>query len=635
MLYTRLTRTADELTRASMAELPPLEEWTAGLPEKRRQWLEMLGLDPLPERMPLRAVETGRLQRGDMVVEKMHFQPIPGCRIAANIYRPKDIEHPLPAVIYVCGHAARGKFHYQEHPRWFGQHGYIAMILDAIQIGENDGFHHGTHRNSWWHWISQGYSPAAVEVWAAMRAADYLQERTDVDGERLGITGNSGGGTISWFTGAADPRFKVVVPSCQTGSVSQHIRERTVDGHCDCSFWTNTYGWDLPDLASLICPRPLLVAAASKDTLFRSYAFREVVTKAQELYALHGCEENIDLVEADTPHGYSPKTRLSIFSWFDRHLKDSDTPATEDISAERDNDVELSVYREGKPPSGDCMRDIDRTFIPLPDSPDPSSLHEWEMHRQKAMEKLKARSFRQIPSTLPVPEVTIREQGTHDSVRFLTLEFESEPGLPVRVQLALPADCPEPIPIVVGAMDPQARSSFLAQGAGVQSVPATMAGHACVEVRGTGATSIGPGLEWTMRRAYPIVGQTLWERRVFDFLVALQALRTLPEIADVVAFGKGEQAVVALYAALLDHDIAELVLHTPATTHWDSGPEILSVLQTGDLPHNAALLCPRPLTFVGALPDAYNWTRACYELCEQTHGVRVIPDLAAWTPFAE
>jgi dienelactone hydrolase len=632
MLYRRLIRDAEDLTSRSLVDPPAADAWRREQPERRRQWLDMLGLDPLPERTPLEVTCTGTLERDSFVVEKLHYKVMPGCRIAANLYRPKKISSPLPAVLYVCGHAKRGKFNYQEHPRWFGRHGYVALIVDAIQIGENGGFHHGTYHEGWWHWYSQGYSPVAVEVWAAMRAADYLQSRPDVDPERLGITGNSGGGTVSWFAGAADPRFRVVVPSCQTGSVAQHVRDRTVDGHCDCTYWINTRRWDLPDLASLIAPRPLLIAAATEDGLFRPYAFHEVYQRARRLYAALGCEDNVDLVDAVTPHGYSPHTRLTIFNWFGRHLKGSDEPVTDDVDPENETDDTLAVYPDKKPPADDTLSAIDRTFIALPEPPRVASAPEWTAYRDAALRTLRQRTFGQIPSPVGTPRFESRRQGQSHSFRFITYEFESEPGLPLRVNVALPLNADGPVPILMGPMLPDQRSPFCAQGAGNQAVDPARAGFAAVEVRGTGCTSIGPGLEWTCRRAYPILGQTLYERRVLDMLCAAQVLRCNPNIGPIVAFGEGSMAAVALYSALLDEEMPELVLHNPVATHWDGGPEFLNVLQTGDLPHNAALLFPRRITFVGDMPETYAWTQEAYTACGQKHSVRTVASLKDWMP---
>ncbi len=596
--------------------------------------MEMIGLDPVPTRTDLKVNIKGTLVRDNYIGEQMHFQPVPGCRIAANLYRPKELNGRLPAVVYVCGHSKRGKFHYQFHPRWFGEHGYVAMILDPIQVGENGGIHHGTYSKGWWHWYSQGYSPAGVEVWAAMRAADYLQTRSEVDPEKLGITGLSGGGTMSWFTGAADPRFKVVVPCCQTGNMYQHVRDRTIDGHCDCTYWVNTLGWDFPDLASLIAPRALLVGAATEDVLFRPYAFRDLVHRARQLYIRYGCEEKIGLTEAVTPHGYSPKMRLAVFNWFEKNLKGSDKLVTDDIAENPEKDEDLAVYSDMKPPAEDKLKEVDRPFIPLPGLPELKGRDEWYKYQEQSLKKLRELTFRQVPAVMNVPGYSCRRQGQGGSHQFRTYEFYSEPGMLVRAQLAIPIGGTMPYSLVVGAMQPDARSPFCAAGAGNSSFSSNVAGYACVEVRGTGGSAIGTGIEWTARRAYPLVGQTYYERKTLDLMTAIRVLRKETNVGGTAVYGQGTEAAVAIYAALLDPGITEVILRDPVTTHWNGGPEYLNVLRTGDLPHNLALVFPRPITFIGKMPKEYEWTKKCYDSCGEGARIRVIDQQGKWVPFA-
>ncbi|HJN17553.1 MAG TPA: acetylxylan esterase, partial [Armatimonadota bacterium] len=244
MLYAALCAQAQAISTGSVAVPMAPTEWQQTLPERREDWLEMLGLWPLPERTPLEATVTGTLDRGNYVVEKVHFQSLPGCYVPGNIYRPKDVDGPLPAVVYLCGHT-KGKVNaqYQANPRWFGEHGYVAIVLDPIQLGEAQGYHHGVYTRGRWDWYSRGYTPAGTEVWNAMRAIDYLLTRDDVDAERIGVTGLSGGGAMSWFLGAADERVKCVVPVCQTGSIEHIVCDRATDGHCDCAFWINYQRW--------------------------------------------------------------------------------------------------------------------------------------------------------------------------------------------------------------------------------------------------------------------------------------------------------------------------------------------------------------------------------------------------------
>jgi len=598
MLYEALVARAAELSSRSLASVPDPSTWLANLPARRREWLDMLGLDPLPERTDLKATTTGVLDRGHYVIEKLHFQPVPGCYVGANLYRPKQIDAPLPGVVYVCGHARTGKVWYQPHARWFGEHGYVCLILDTIEIGESTGTHHGVYREGWWQWYSQGYSPTAVEVWYAMRAADLLQSRPEVDGSRLGITGNSGGGSVSWYTGAADDRFGVVAPSCQSGTMEQHIRDRTLDGHCDCTIWINNLGWDLADVAALMTPRALLVASATEDTLWRPWSNRELFWRVRRLYRALGMEDRFDVVEDVIPHGYSPKTRTTIFNWFERHLKGVEAPHSEDVSAVEEAEQDLWAFAKGKPPADDRTPDIHRFFLTLP-KPDVARLP-----AEEKLAKLRAWSFRGIPTERETPAFRAATRGRSGGVVYSHYDYETEPGLRLRAWLAEPDQATATTPIMVAAARADARHCYLGQGSGVPTLGDVS--RLTVEVRGTGSTSIGPGLDWFARRAYPLLGQSLPERQVHDLLRAVDLLRELRPAAPVVVCGVGETAALALYAALLEPTVTEVVLAEPVTTHREpDSPEFCGVLRFGDLPENAALLGERPVTFVGEIPAAY------------------------------
>jgi dienelactone hydrolase len=634
MIREALVQRAREFSSRCLARLPSREQWLADMAARRKQWLEMLGLWPPPARTDLCVTRTGTVERDDFVVEKLHFQPVPGARVAANLYRPRKAAGRLPAVVFVCGHAPRGKFHYQPHPRWFARHGYVSMVLDAVWAGECGGMHHGIYSHGRWHWYSQGYNPAGFEVWAAMRALDYLSTRDDVDPARLGITGNSGGGSVSRAAGAADERFRAVVPSCETGTVYQHIRERTVDHHCDCTFWNNLYAWDQADVLSLVAPRPLLVAAQMEDIYFRRYGWQDVMDRVARVYALLGQPQNVSLAWDASTHGYTPATRRAIFSWFDRHLKGSLEPAADDIDSEDIDDAELAVYPGRKPPADDRMADVDRTFISLPSPPAVTGRDQWRRHATESLARLRATTFRQIATPAAAPPFEVFREGSHEPFRFTRLEFQTEPGLRICAHLAEPIEGDAPCPWIVTTLDPQARgadrpSGLLAPGDGAPTGAARRAA-AWVEVRGTGNTSIGPGLEWSLRRSYPLLGQTLPERQVHDLLMGLAVLRAYAQPTAVAALGSGPAACLAVYAALLEESISCVVLRDPLLTHWDGGPEFLSILKVGDLPHNLALLFPRPILLLGDMPDACRWAKQVYETCGEGPRVRTIANVSDW-----
>ena len=631
MIHDSVCRQARAISAASLAVPLSAEEWNATLAERREMWREMLGLSPLPERTPLQATVTGALERGDYVVEKLHLQSVPDAYVPGNLYRPAEITKRLPAVLYLCGHT-KGKVNpqYQANPRWFGQHGYVALVLDPIQLGEARGMHHGTYREGRWDWPSRGYTPAGAEVWNAMRALDYLQTRDDVDPDRLGVTGLSGGGAMSWFLGAADERVKCVVPVCQTGTIEHIAVDRATDGHCDCAFWINYYRWCTPDIGALIAPRPLLVAAGTEDTLWRPYAFRDALHRIHHQYAALDVPDNVALVEDLSPHGYTPKLRRAIFEWFNRHLRTDYPPVTDDLTDFVEPEENLWAFG-GSPPRDDAMSRIDTLLVRRADPVVPESEAQWRAHQEKTLAAMRKLTFRNMPEKAQPRLREHRADGSSDSTTFGTYVFDTEDDLTLRIRTAAPDDVPHPTPTVAFALAPDARSGFCGGGGARPGLSGVAT--ACVEVRNTGATSVGPGYLWTLRRVYPVLGQTLPERQVHDLLAGIALMRQQASTGPLAAFGRGHTAALAIYAALLDPEVTEVILAEPPESHEDPDtPELLGILRLGDLPQNLALLYPRPITFIGKMPDAYAWTRDAYARLGRADRVRVVDEASAWRP---
>nr|MBT5020111.1 prolyl oligopeptidase family serine peptidase [Planctomicrobium sp.] len=221
----------EKITRNCLADIHSQEDWQTKRPEHLQQLREMLGLSPLPERTALHAKVTGYTTKEGVVAERVHFQSMPGLYVTGTFFRPEKQETPLPAILYVCGHGRvkedgvsyGNKATYQHHGAWFAQNGYVCLMIDTIQLGEIEGLHHGTYREGMWWWHNHGYTPAGVEAWNGIRAIDYLQFRPEVDGEKIGITGRSGGGAYSWWVAALDERIKVAVPVAGITSMQNHI----------------------------------------------------------------------------------------------------------------------------------------------------------------------------------------------------------------------------------------------------------------------------------------------------------------------------------------------------------------------------------------------------------------------------
>src|SRR5262249_44021104 len=135
-----------QIEDSCLTDLTTKEEWEKRRPELRRQFFDMMGLWPLPKKTDLKATVTGKTDGEGFTVERLHFQSVPGLYVPPNLSLPKanpdrKVGGPVtkyPTILYLCGHANvveggvsyGSKAHYQYHPAWFAQHGYVCLILD-------------------------------------------------------------------------------------------------------------------------------------------------------------------------------------------------------------------------------------------------------------------------------------------------------------------------------------------------------------------------------------------------------------------------------------------------------------------------------------------------------------------------
>lgn len=619
----KIATEATERPLPSFASPADLEMWRK---RRQRQFLEMMGLDRYVERprTPLNVKVTGTVRCDGFRIDKLCYESLPGLYVAAHLYIPDRLERPAPGIVYLCGHHEKQKIHYQDHPRHFAKLGFVALAVDTIQFGEVRGIHHGTYSHGLFNWVSKGYTPAATETWNAIRALDLLEELDEVDGDRLGVTGHSGGGAISWWTACADDRIKAMASSSGTGHLASHIRERTLDLHCDCNFPNNPSGWSLIEMYALAAPRPVLIVAPDRDRVFRIEAIRYAYERLRDVYREAGAEDCLRLLAFRAPHMYTPESRKTIFSWFLTHLAGKPTAPEEaaDIDGIRLPEERLLVFG-GSPPADDRSVTVQDWFIPAPASVAPDTPERLEAEKRRLIERLRSDCFAAFPES-PGSLSTVWEQEHMDVADnwFRQFTFASEddwrlwgdirgrgrhaaaPG-PAAVCLRLPGD-----------------GKGTASWGSLKGLSPDVWLKARIDPRGTGDTAWGAELNWHIRRASAAAGRTIASMRVWDALRGLAAVRGMPEVDPdrIVLAGKGEMAVVALFAALLDGRVATVVLEEPPETLDAPGDpegfgpanELIGALRHADLPQVAAMLWPTKLVFVGSRPDGYAWTENVY-----------------------
>jgi dienelactone hydrolase len=604
----------EAISTSCMADIHSLSDWQARRPELRREAAEMLGLDPLPERTPLHPIVTGKLEREDFSVEKLYFESRPRLYVTANLYLPRNVANPVPAVLYLCGHTAvvsngvsyGNKTAYQHHGIWFARNGYACLVLDTLQWGEIRGHHMGTFAEGAWWWNSRGYTPAGVETWNAIRGLDYLASRPEVDPRRIGVTGRSGGGAYSWFVAALDDRVKVVAPVAGITDLRNYVVDGAVDGHCDCMFFINTYRWDYPLLAALCAPRPLMLANSDADPLFPLDGVMRARNAVKRIYDFYGASTNFGLVIAPGPHKDTQDLQVPVFRLFNIHLKHSDPPI-EMAALKEFAPQELQVF--DKIPADQINTKIQESFVPMARPPDvPATAQEWEQLRGQWMSGLREKCFAGWPVDSEPPPLRRLTAEEFRGVEYQAYEIQTQPDVTLRLYLMRKAGRGKPAKIFIrlpdrsftnATPDPTISNVFGTPDVLnrlAQDIRQNNCAQAVFLPRGIGPTAITDGAkgESELRRRFMLLGQTLDGMRVWDIRRAIQALRSIEEYrgASVCIQADGEMAVNALYASLFEPGIDELHLRQVPSSHAE-GPDYLNVMRVLDIPQTAAMAAER------------------------------------------
>ena len=360
-------------------------EWSQRAERVRRQMLVSLGLWPMPERTPLNAVIHGRIDRGDYTVEKVYFESYPGFYVTGNLYRPRGKSGKVPGVLSPHGHWENGRFYdvgedgvrkeIVQGAERFAEGGrsplqsrcvqlarmgcvvfHYDMIgyADSIQIPQSLAHGFAKQRpemNTVENWGL--FSPQAeahlqtvmgLQTWDSMRALDFLLSLPEVDPERIGVTGASGGGTQTFVLCALDPRPTVAFPAVMVSTAMQ--------GGCTCEN-ASLLRVDTGNVefAALFAPKPLGMTAANDWTKeMPAKGFPEL----QAHFAMMGAPDRVMLKPlVHFGHNYNYVSRAAMYGWLNQHLKLGGKDPIVEEDYHRLTAAEMSVWDEKHPkPAG-------------------------------------------------------------------------------------------------------------------------------------------------------------------------------------------------------------------------------------------------------------------------------------------
>lgn len=587
------------------------EEWPAMKAGLQKQLREMLLLEPMPEKGDLKAVTTGKIERDRFTVENVHFQSSPGLYVTGNLYLPVKVEgkadQKAPAILYVCGHAAvkkdgvsyGNKVHYQHHGIWFARQGYVCLVIDSVQLGEIPGLHHGTHNlNQWW-WACRGYSPAAAEAWNCVRALDYLCSRPEVDAERLGVTGRSGGGAYSWWIAAIDDRIKVAAPVAGITDLQDYVVEDCIEGHCDCMFMNNTYHWDYPQVAALVAPRPLIIVNTDSDDLFPIGGVSRTFFEVRELYRKLGKAEDFALSCSPGGHVDSQEVQLAAFTWFNKYLMNNKEPVKE-FSEKLFEPEQLQVFKEL--PKDAINGEIQKTFgPPCPAPVIPKSKEEWAEIVKAKKAFLLEKVFRRLAAakgeTLHVSTAMLGKNSELELARVAAFDTDQAT---YGQRYVIRKQGSKPKKVFLQVMDDAMWEASKGQVNMDEALKTPALEKEVKEGRAEVVIYCPPGVgEWKLnadakernqlaRRAL-LIGDTLAGMQMLDLVRVISTLKEAGDRdAEITISASGDLAGVAVYASIFGGRSVTLDLTALPSSHMQ-GPILINVLRGLDMPEAVAI----------------------------------------------
>ncbi len=586
-----------------------------------------------PERGELNAQVTGSVKGSGFRIEKILYQSVPGVVVTANLYIPAAGDPPYPAILAPVGHSNNGKAYkpYQHLYQTLARLGYVVLTYDPWGQGERLQYIDPATGRSRMEPTEEhsmagrpmtllGQSLAQYFAWDGIRGVDYLLTRPEVDAKRIGCTGQSGGGTMTMYLAALEPRIAAaVVNEGNTENVAgpQYDPPGAVDDAEQNVVGLLPLRLDRGDILAAAAPKPLLICYTTHDrgeTYSPVYdvATEEVYREAAAMYKLLGAEEKIRLTASHLPHGLDYTNRQHTCRWFNRWLKGDDGPVTEALFA----------------PFPDTMLNATRTGQVVTSIPSRSSV---EVNRDRLATLMKTRraqapDVNQLRARL-TSLLALKPAGGTPPSRLLsstlrpgmTIEqffFETEPGVRTPGWFLRPSSVDRP-PVILHMADdcghslveePGSCDRLLAAGYAICSISPRGMGIARPRFPHGGPnyyrpiSMVGERYSWAwLALGSPVAGQRVRDvLRAIDYVVG----RTDVNAEQLRLLGSGNAAIAAQMAALLDNRVQSLLLDGGIVSfaalvespHYslDFSWFVPGILRYMDLPDIAGGLAPRP-----------------------------------------
>lgn len=530
-------------------------EWLKQRKSLRRQLFSAIGSFPRPLGLDIQS--HGMLRMDGYRICKLTYQSRSDLRVTANLFIP-DGKGPFPAVLNVHGHLLQGKIAPEVAARGhiLAKEGIVTLSVDAIGAGERGTLpgifeYHGNQQGAALLSISE--TLLGMQLYDNMRGIDLLQSLDYVDGDKIGVTGESGGGNQTMWLSALDARVKASVPVVSAGTFQAFV----TNANCWCE--TLPDGLKIAEewaVLGMVAPNPLLLLTAVHEKI-PAFLFHEAARtykSARRIYRLMDVESQIALRSVDAAHGYFPEMQRHMVGWFRKWLlgvgsgEPTDVPAVRDLPESR----LMCFQKTNRPPVVKSLIE----YVSLRSNVIKAELLAAPtLNRSKKRRDL-ARILR-IPAPGIIPAIDSVVEGVERGCRAEKFTLESEPGILIPCVLIVPGG--RQLSTIVIASHPEGNDAALKQP---ESMKALQEGKAVclVDLRETGKTAWDPPVSQCRNaaRAALWLGRTMIGNWVHDLCAVRTALARRRPRVRFELLGFRETALAALAAAVIRRGFAQV-----------------------------------------------------------------------------
>ena len=345
-----------EVRKTEIDKLKTKADWQKRQTLVRNKLLEIVG--PFPEKTPLNAQVTGVIQKDGYRVEKVIYESMPGYYVTAALFVPDNIEGKAPAILNAIGHSTKSfrRDIYQQIILNLVKKGFVVLVYDQIGQGERLQYYDDElgkskfpstieHSYPGAQCFISGYSPARYFIWDGIRGVDYLLSRPEVDPDRIGMTGLSGGGTSTTFMSAIDERILAAAPTCFVTNYKYLFKSIGPQDAEQNIYHLISEGLDHPDFIELRAPKPTLIVGTTRD-FFSIQGVRETYAESKNAFRAFGKEDNLQKSEGNYVHGFVKNNNEATYAFFQKHLNNPGDPTHEDVTVI--SEKELQVTKTGQ-----------------------------------------------------------------------------------------------------------------------------------------------------------------------------------------------------------------------------------------------------------------------------------------------